>query len=54
MAELGGRVVDVPTDITDREAIEALVQRTLDELGGIDCWVNNAGSARAEDNAPLT
>jgi NAD(P)-dependent dehydrogenase (short-subunit alcohol dehydrogenase family) len=53
MAQMGGRVIDVPTDITSAEAVDRLVARTLDDLGPIDCWVNNAGSARAEDNAPL-
>ena len=50
---LGVRAITVPTDITDPAQIDALVQATLTEFGRIDCWVNNAGSANAEDVGPL-
>lgn len=32
-----------PTDVSDPEAVGALVDGTVDELGGIDVLVNNAG-----------
>ncbi|CQR49806.1 SDR family oxidoreductase [Haloferax massiliensis] len=41
-AEDGDALV-VPTDITDDEDIDALVDATLDEYGRIDILVNNAG-----------
>lgn len=42
---LGRRALVVPTDVTDRTAVEALVERTLAELGRLDVMVNNAGVA---------
>jgi len=41
--ERGGRALVVATDVTDRAAVEALVERTRDELGEVDVLVNNAG-----------
>jgi NAD(P)-dependent dehydrogenase (short-subunit alcohol dehydrogenase family) len=43
---LGRRVLAVPTDVTERDQVEALVERTVDELGGLDVLVNNAGVVR--------
>jgi short-subunit dehydrogenase len=40
--EAGGRVVVVPTDVTDPAAVEHLASRAAAELGHIDAWVNNA------------
>ncbi|PAP75589.1 SDR family oxidoreductase [Rubrivirga marina] len=39
----GGTALVVPTDVTDRDAVKALAQRTVDEYGRIDVLVNNAG-----------
>ena len=50
--EQGGRAIAVPTDVTDRGAVEALAQQAVDELGGLDIWVNNAGGSPVQ--APLT
>ncbi len=33
----------MPTDVAENEALDALVQTTIDELGRIDVVVNNAG-----------
>ena len=38
-----GRALVVPTDVTDRDAVAALVERTVDEFGDLDILVNNAG-----------
>jgi glucose 1-dehydrogenase/3-oxoacyl-[acyl-carrier protein] reductase len=38
-----GDVVAVPTDITDPDEIEALVDATVDEFGGLDHVVTSAG-----------
>lgn len=39
----GGRVLVVPTDVTDPEQVEAVVGRTVEEFGQIDVLVNNVG-----------
>ena len=49
---LGATAHVVPTDITDPEQLAALVRVAVD-LVGLDCWVNNAGSAGAADVGPL-
>lgn len=41
--ELGRQAIAVPTDITKREQIDALVEKTLKEFGSIDVLFNNAG-----------
>ncbi|MGB9376456.1 MAG: 3-oxoacyl-ACP reductase family protein [Mycobacteriales bacterium] len=41
--DAGGRAVVVPADVTDRDAVQAMVAATLDALGAIDIVVNNAG-----------
>jgi NAD(P)-dependent dehydrogenase (short-subunit alcohol dehydrogenase family) len=38
----GVRALAVPTDVTDEGAVAALARRTVQELGRIDVWVNNA------------
>src|SRR5438093_2820295 len=43
LASLPGRCLVVPTDVTDRFAVEALVRKTAEEFGGVDILVNNAG-----------
>lgn len=42
-AEIGEQALAVPTDITDPDACETLVDRTLDNFGAVDVLVNNAG-----------
>lgn len=43
LVHLPGRTLVVPTDVTDRLGVEALVRRTAEEFGAIDILVNNAG-----------
>src|SRR5881628_3925228 len=40
---LGGRASVVPTDVTSRADLAAMVERTRAEFGRIDVLVNNAG-----------
>jgi 7-alpha-hydroxysteroid dehydrogenase len=41
----GRRALVVPTDVTERDALEHLVATTVAELGRLDIVVNNAGGA---------
>lgn len=42
----GRRALVVECDVTDTAAVEASVARTIEELGGLDIVVNNAGGTR--------
>ena len=41
---LGSRAVAVKADVTQKAAVDNLVQRTVDEFGTIDILVNSAGT----------
>lgn len=51
---LGGEAIGVPTHLGDPDALEALVQKTVDEFGGIDVVVNNAANALAQPLGEMT
>ena len=40
-----GDALAVECDVTDREAVDALVEATVESFGGIDTLVNNAGAS---------
>lgn len=41
---LGGQTIAVTTDVTNAEAVRRLAERTGEVFGGIDVWINNAGT----------
>ena len=43
---IGRRAIAVPTDVTERDQIQNLIDRTVAELGGLNILVNNAGGTR--------
>ena len=43
-SETGRRIVPIVADTTSAESVNAMVQRAVDELGGIDILVNNAAA----------
>jgi NAD(P)-dependent dehydrogenase (short-subunit alcohol dehydrogenase family) len=55
LAELGVRALGLRCDVRDQAEIEAVVARTVDELGRVDILVNNAGTAWAAppEDVPL-
>ncbi len=42
---LGGRALAVPTDVTDAAEVRELASAAASAFGGIDVWVNNAGTS---------
>jgi NAD(P)-dependent dehydrogenase (short-subunit alcohol dehydrogenase family) len=49
---LGRRAIAVPTDVTESEQVDRLVERTINEFGKIDILINNAGIARGIEASP--
>lgn len=45
ITDAGGKALFIQTDVTHRNQVESLINRTLDEFGRLDCAVNNAGIA---------
>ena len=41
----GGRALAVPTDVTDPAQVRELASAAAATFGGIDLWVNNAGTS---------
>jgi meso-butanediol dehydrogenase / (S,S)-butanediol dehydrogenase / diacetyl reductase len=50
----GGRALAVSTDVTDRDAVFALVDQAADELGSVDVMVANAGIAQVKELLDVT
>ena len=46
--ERGRRALVLPADVSDLDALPALVERTVAEFGGIDILVNNAGGTMSK------
>ena len=51
--DLGVPAVPIVADITVRADLDRLVASSLEPSGYIECWINNAGSARPQDVGPL-
>ncbi|HEY1188266.1 MAG TPA: SDR family oxidoreductase [Gemmata sp.] len=51
----GGRAVVVPTDVSDRGAVEELSRKAVSAFGHFDVWINDAGVAAIGryDQVPL-
>ena len=43
IVQRGGRALGIPCDVTDEQAVEAMVARVRTAYGGVDILVNNAG-----------
>ena len=52
-AAAGRRALPLVSDVADYAAVEALLQRTLDEFGRVDFVINNAGAARGADRVSV-
>jgi NAD(P)-dependent dehydrogenase (short-subunit alcohol dehydrogenase family) len=51
--EIGVSALPVAADVTVRADLDRLVACSLELTGSVDCWINNAGSARPQDVGPL-
>ena len=54
LRDLGGGAIGVPTHIGDVDDLAVLVQRTVDEFGGVDVVVNNAANPLAQPLGAMT
>ncbi|MDQ2998522.1 MAG: SDR family oxidoreductase [Chloroflexota bacterium] len=52
-SSIAGRTLVVPTDVSDRSAIERLVAETVATFGGVDIVINNAGVGLAAPVAAM-
>src|SRR5687767_11350611 len=50
--DLDGDLIHVPADLMDPGAPAAVVERAVDEFGGLDILVNNAGGPPPGDHLP--
>ena len=51
LGQLGVRALAVPTDMADRDELQALMDRVGEEFGGLEILVNNAGVLPAASRA---
>ncbi|MDP2953627.1 MAG: SDR family NAD(P)-dependent oxidoreductase [Chloroflexota bacterium] len=51
--KLGRKAIIIPTDVTQADQVENLVQRSIKEFGQIDVMVNNAGRNVVKPLVPL-
>lgn len=54
LRDLGGVAVGVPAHLGALEDVDALVERTVSEFGGVDVVVNNAANALAQPLGSIT
>jgi NAD(P)-dependent dehydrogenase (short-subunit alcohol dehydrogenase family) len=48
---MGGQAIAIACDVTDDDAVRAMIAATVDAFGGLDCAFNNAGIAPYQVNA---
>jgi NAD(P)-dependent dehydrogenase (short-subunit alcohol dehydrogenase family) len=53
VSELGCRALPLVSDVSDLEAVHALADTVMAEMGRVDFVINNAGAARAGDRAAV-
>jgi meso-butanediol dehydrogenase / (S,S)-butanediol dehydrogenase / diacetyl reductase len=54
ITEAEGKAIAAPGDVSQLAAVQAMVARTVDELGGLDILVNNAGLIRPNPFGSVT
>ncbi len=48
----GGSAKCIVTDVSNRESVDALVAKTVELYGGLECMIHNAISGRSPDDRP--
>ena len=48
---MGGQALAIACDVTDDDAVKAMIAQAVDAFGGLDCAFNNAGIAPYQVNA---
>ena len=51
--ELGRRALPLVVDVTNRDQVQTMVDRTVSELGRVDILINNAAMAIGADRVPI-
>lgn len=54
LASRPGKVVAVPTDIAEPAQVARLAEEAVQALGGLDVWINNAGTLAVADALAMT
>lgn len=54
LAEYDVETLVIPTDVRDEDAVEAMVEETVERFGGLDILLNNAGLGRGGDVESLS
>ena len=49
----GQRALTLTVDVTSREDVQNMIDRTVEEFGRIDILINNAAFARGADRVPI-
>ena len=49
----GRRALPLTVDVTDRQQVQMMVDRAVEELGRVDILINNAAFARGPDRVPI-
>ena len=52
--KIGGKCLDLVTDVTNEEDIKNLIDQTLKKFNSIDILINNAAFGLGEDRQPIT
>lgn len=53
-SESGAEAIPVPTDVSDEDQVESMVSTVVDEFGGLDVVVSNAGTGRGGPIAEMS
>ena len=53
ITENGGEAIFVQVDVTSASAVEALISKTVETYGRLDCAHNNAGISGSDHGRPL-